>query len=533
MKKIVCILLALIMLVVSVWAIILNEKNKNMKETYSSQNISELKYTKDINDEFLNSFNTLWDTFKSIDVPVTNDVQLTQLTSNVSDFKNLAVSTNNSIAENVELINNYYKDSDSVNLMVYIEIAEVFEEWLQLIADCNSNWYSCQNESEKTFICRNYGVDSAVKNTDINSLQFKIISSETLSSVIEHYEGILNVPNYILISICSAAIAISLLIIGFAPQKILPLAIVIIVVMIALIIVSFLQKGSDNLTSAENSTDQPTVAENDTSNDFISDVTTQTSTTNNLRLSDTCDKVLATGTNANGDYYEIVANTTEDYTGLSIYVGVIKNNAWLLEPTKDMPFVLPENGFSTNEPETGEVYYVGNDCFVAEKRYKGSKYESSDTYMYITYNVETGKSYSTANYDWSNRREIPLIKSNDEEYMIIGADYYYSETKFNILNKRDMTVSQVVVNGRLKNFSNISEGLFSVALGESNYLSYYFYDLNGDMILDFSEYKTVGYQSVYFSKGKCNLEIINNNDTKYKLTINLDGEVTDSQPITD
>ena len=88
------------------------------------------------------------------------------------------------------------------------------------------------------------------------------------------------------------------------------------------------------------------------------------------KLSRECDEVLATGTNSNGDYYEVVANKVEDYTGLSVYVGVIKNNEWLLEPTKDMPFVSEENTFNSNGPEAGEITYVGNDCFVAMKKSK-------------------------------------------------------------------------------------------------------------------------------------------------------------------
>ena len=55
---------------------------------------------------------------------------------------------------------------------------------------------------------------------------------------------------------------------------------------------------------------------------------------------------------------------------MSVYVGVIKNNEWLLEPTKDMPFVSEENTFNSNGPEAGELTYVGNDCFVAMKKSK-------------------------------------------------------------------------------------------------------------------------------------------------------------------
>ncbi len=256
-------------------------------------------------------------------------------------------------------------------------------------------------------------------------------------------------------------------------------------------------------------------------------------TTTPKKLSDECDEVLATGTNSNGDYYEIVANKIEDYTGLSIYVGVIKNNEWLLEPTKDMPFVSEKNTFNWNGPETGEVHYVGNNCFVSMKKSKGGSSSPfvSYAYMYIAYNVETGKSYSTAGYEWSFRKEIPLICSEEDEHMIIGYDGYAGVTEFHILNKSDMTVSDVCIEGHLNSFANISEGVFSIALGESNYPKHYIYDINGNIILDLSEYKTYGHQNVYFTDGKCNLEIINNNDTKYRLTINKKGEVLDNEVV--
>ena len=256
----------------------------------------------------------------------------------------------------------------------------------------------------------------------------------------------------------------------------------------------------------------------------ISEQTTEPTTTPK-KLSDECDEVLATGTNSNGDYYEVVANKVEDYTGLSVYVGVIKNNEWLLEPTKDMPFVLNGYGFKDNGP-TSKVHYVGNNCFLAEISHRSNKYSPVTDYLYIAYNVETGKSYSA-----SGTSEIPLICSEKDEHMIIGYDGYAGETVFYILNKRDMTVSDVRIEGYRNSFANISEGVFSVALGESNYPKHYIYDINGKIVLDLSEYKTYGHQNVYFIDGKCNLEIINNNDTKYRLTINKKGEVLDSEVV--
>ncbi len=244
------------------------------------------------------------------------------------------------------------------------------------------------------------------------------------------------------------------------------------------------------------------------------------------KLSNKFDEILATGRNSNGDYYEIVANKSEDYTGLSFLIGVIKNNEWLLEPTKDMPFIAKENTFNWNKPETGEIFYVGNNCFVSIKKSTGGSNSpfASYAYMYIVYNVETGKSYSTANYSWSNKKQVPLIESNNEDYMIIGYESYYGSQKIIILNKNDMSVSTIEINNGMDHFSPISENLFCLSIGTR----YYFYDLKGNMILDLSEYKATKGQTVCFKNGKCQIEITNDNGTKYKLTIDKEGNVLSS-----
>lgn len=257
-----------------------------------------------------------------------------------------------------------------------------------------------------------------------------------------------------------------------------------------------------------------------------------------LKLSESCQQVLASGRYGE-NFYEIVSNQYEDYTGLRIEVGVIKNNEWLLEPTVDMPFVTEENMFESNGPETGEVFYLGKGCFLSEK-VKSYEYSSSDDYMYIFYNADTGAFYSTANYEWNEKDRIDsLIRSNTDDCLIIGEsavhhrgdDGEYVRTDFITLNKVDMTLGTISVYhdyAEATMCGNIAGGLFAISFGGyANYPEYYFYDLNGNIVIDLSEYKTE-WQSLFFSDGECEIDIINNNGTEYTITIDKEGNVLDS-----
>lgn len=69
------------------------------------------------------------------------------------------------------------------------------------------------------------------------------------------------------------------------------------------------------------------------------------------RLSDTCDKVLAEGTDSDGSYYELVAVQEESATSVQVKIGVIKNNEWLVPLSADHPFI---------DNETGLLWYYKN-----------------------------------------------------------------------------------------------------------------------------------------------------------------------------
>lgn len=51
-----------------------------------------------------------------------------------------------------------------------------------------------------------------------------------------------------------------------------------------------------------------------------SDVTIIETTSEVIKLSESCDKILATGSNKNGDFYELVANQEETYDDVKIKI---------------------------------------------------------------------------------------------------------------------------------------------------------------------------------------------------------------------
>lgn len=249
------------------------------------------------------------------------------------------------------------------------------------------------------------------------------------------------------------------------------------------------------------------------------------------RLSQTCDDVLA----GYGTDYEIVAN----YKGDVIEVGVIKNNQWLLKPTADMPFVTEENTIVGNDSEVGEVTYLGQGCFVCEK----VPTEGYD-YVYVFYNVETGLSYSTAT--WPERGlNFSMFESETEDEVIAGwysdwsPDYGYDyKNVFVVLNKRDMTTREIHIYDKesLDCQTSISEGLFAVSnavftrvSGELEFVeyNYYFYDLDGKLVIDLSEYD-IDYQQLRFINGKCTFDIQKDFDGEYTVTINKGGKITNT-----
>lgn len=284
-----------------------------------------------------------------------------------------------------------------------------------------------------------------------------------------------------------------------------------------------------------------------------SDAEQSVETTTKINLSDSVDKVLASGYEANGDYYELVANESENYNGVKIEVGVIKNNEWILEPTSDMPFIDEDStlygtdvsGLS-DAPET--IYFLGNGCFFYENIYERETYET------VFYNSNNGLSYEqvdrqTCVYCVNNvfvpeksDKYTTYVKSMPNAYvdskefvdankgliMVKAIQYDRGPAEITFLDTNNMTTKQISIEdlGLEMKFYPYSDGLFAI---RTYHKKFYFYNASGELVLDLSEYDlTHDEQNLLFINGECTFSIYNNQRTPYSITINKQGEVIKS-----
>ena len=98
----------------------------------------------------------------------------------------------------------------------------------------------------------------------------------------------------------------------------------------------FCLSACDTTKTSSNPTNTPSEPKSDTTQDIDDSAVSEEIET---KLSDSCDKILASGYDANSNYYELVANEKEDYTGTKIEMGIIKNNEWVIPLTSNSPFI--------------------------------------------------------------------------------------------------------------------------------------------------------------------------------------------------
>lgn len=267
---------------------------------------------------------------------------------------------------------------------------------------------------------------------------------------------------------------------------------------------------------------------------------TETTTSVQTKLSASCDKVLASGSDPNGDFYELVANESETYEGVVVKVGVIKNNKWIVEMTSDMPLVdsdktLYGTSISGLDSAPKTIYYIGNNCFLYRNIERWGS--SGKTYQEIIYNFENGKSHElipvntiTTNFPTKIALSDDYAVKTSDNGMVIWQAINYDKVGMTITFLDTTTMETSTLNlgncGLEPMCHPLSDDWFAVT-NINNMIQ--FYDTNGNMVLDLSEYKLADlYQVVYFEDGLCYLNIKNNSGTKYQIAVNKNGEVVKS-----
>lgn len=272
-----------------------------------------------------------------------------------------------------------------------------------------------------------------------------------------------------------------------------------------------------------------------------------------LQLSDSCDKVLASGYEENGDFYQLVANESESYNGVYLEIGIIKNNSWLLPLTNKMP-LIDEDGTIFGQRVTSiydekhlTILYIGNGCFLCES-ISGETWNGAFSTENIIYNCKT-QDYFIKEFSHSDNRSICLSyncipnyydklnydamhKLNFENSLLITDFISYSnnKAKVEILDTNSMTSSSIEIGmpsswiNHIKYVYPMSDGLFAV----TNDDGIIFYDVYGRQIIQ-KNYKLLSTdQNIIFIDGKCTFDILNNNDTPFTITIDEAGNVLTS-----
>lgn len=264
------------------------------------------------------------------------------------------------------------------------------------------------------------------------------------------------------------------------------------------------------------------------------------------RLSDTCDAVLAEGTDSDGSYYELVAVQEESSTSVQVKVGVIKNNEWLVPLSADHPFVDSETGllwyydtfnyteYRKTHALNGQGYarydFIGNGCFY----FDGCFYNAEMQKMYQ-------ESWDERKSDSIERYLIPytfyssnledIDKKFDFQNIIITSRsaIYEGDRSVKLLDTETMEVSIISIDGKYVPVAPCSERLFC-ASGEGGYA---FFNLQGEKVIDlsqynidFSPYLSSDYDNqMVFINGECTFIAVNSAGNEFKIVIDKSGNV--------
>ncbi len=282
-------------------------------------------------------------------------------------------------------------------------------------------------------------------------------------------------------------------------------------------------------------------------------------TTQAIKLSDNCDKIFATGTDKNGNFYELVANQEETYEDVKIQIGVIKNNKWLLEPTSDMPFIDKETGLikiegfpggstfgiddiKINDYGTDDIYgtfeYVADGCFCIYEGITKDMSWTGDCNCSIVYNAENKKAYYNEKSNFIFTSSLKEAKYGDQlliqdKYSIGGLPFEEFRSDFYILDTNTMKTKMIVEGTEYDIMGSLCDGLFAVGDSMDGYKHsiMYFYDLEGNQVIDLTSYndgEVYGVNGTCFADGKFTFLVKNNAGTEFQVTIDTKGNVVSS-----
>lgn len=245
------------------------------------------------------------------------------------------------------------------------------------------------------------------------------------------------------------------------------------------------------------------------------------------------DKLLCTGKDSNGNYYELVATEQTQGEDISVKVGVIKNNEWSVPLDDESPFVgyngalslydedYSETDGSIYDEQYAKFYYVGNGCFY---------------YNNTLLNGNNGKGYigKDEQYTIAVQYGDEFICNDDGKFLL-----YKPEDKYKLLDAETMetqTVNLVQDSWDIQYAYPYSEGLFACMNQTFDRSTNGFYNEKGEKVIDLSKYTLVRNtfsfdengdgvkQALIFENGKCTFKITDDNGDDYNITIDKGGK---------
>lgn len=274
--------------------------------------------------------------------------------------------------------------------------------------------------------------------------------------------------------------------------------------------------GNKDLYVTENTNSSTTTKVTDTTT--MTEVT-DTTTEAPKKLSDSCDMILCTGYDGD-DYYELVANQIDGYPDSSFEFGVLKNNEWLVEMSSVCPFIN-ENGWwygakYSNTP--GEFQYMKNGSFY---------YNHDDGWSEIIYKPETNISFKVSGIVSFSRYKSDvgtidyskLINENGEALTRLDDGHFtFSYLNLNTGESRPIPLDLTMVNNN-QYIGLLSDGVF-YAHASSNFTGTDysgFFDLNGNQIIDLTEYHCTDLGDYMFHNGQYTLTCKNNSGVEFDI----------------
>lgn len=221
-----------------------------------------------------------------------------------------------------------------------------------------------------------------------------------------------------------------------------------------------------------------------------------------------------------GGGYSIVAKQEETVKDVVEYIGVLDENYnWVIELAANTPLhsdgYIPYAGYSSFESrcDTMEkrLHYAGNGVFI----YARSKMTMGGDSFYeaTSWNIPENSS------DTSGRIRTNSLVLKDDYIMM--ADVSTSEA----MNRGDAYVIMMDKSGKfIKTDIFCGSVTYIGQYAEGVFFSYDgFYDVNGNLVIDLSEYAGLIKNRPYFNNGECRLVAENENGTEFAATIDLNG----------